>query len=196
MKMALSLFPGLGVLDMAFQEAGWCVVRGPDVVWQGDIRGWHVPSGHFDGVFGGPPCQAFSKLAVIKEAKERLRGPDQRAPSSPRHRLNQEFGNLIPEFERCVSEAQPNWYLMENVEGAPLPDVDGYEQFSHMIKDCDVGGETIRERRFTLGLKVWPHFQSPWTALAYHPLRQGFPRCDAGPACLGRRPSEEFWPSL
>ena len=25
--LVLSLFPGLGVLDKAFEEAGWCVVR-------------------------------------------------------------------------------------------------------------------------------------------------------------------------
>ena len=35
----LSLFPGIGLLDMAFEEEGFCVVRGPDLLWGGDISG-------------------------------------------------------------------------------------------------------------------------------------------------------------
>src|SRR6516164_7336123 len=30
MTLVLSLFPGIGLLDMAFEESGFCVVRGPD----------------------------------------------------------------------------------------------------------------------------------------------------------------------
>ena len=60
--LVLSLFPGIGLLDMAFEEAGFCVVRGPDLLWGGDVRTFHVPAGRFDGVIGGPPCQAFSRL--------------------------------------------------------------------------------------------------------------------------------------
>lgn len=38
----LSLFPGLGLLDLAFEDAGFCVVRGPDHLWGGDVAlGWH-----------------------------------------------------------------------------------------------------------------------------------------------------------
>jgi DNA (cytosine-5)-methyltransferase 1 len=29
--LVLSLFPGIGLLDMAFEEEGFCVVRGPDL---------------------------------------------------------------------------------------------------------------------------------------------------------------------
>jgi DNA (cytosine-5)-methyltransferase 1 len=36
--LVLSLFPGIGLLDMAFEEEGFCVVRGPDLLWGGDIR--------------------------------------------------------------------------------------------------------------------------------------------------------------
>ena len=63
--LVLSLFPGLGVLDKAFEEAGWCVVRGPDVIWAGDVRDFNPPPGHFHGVIGGPPCQSFSALAPL-----------------------------------------------------------------------------------------------------------------------------------
>ena len=44
------LFPGIGLLDMAFEKEGFCVVRGPDLLWGGDIRSFHPPAGKFDGV--------------------------------------------------------------------------------------------------------------------------------------------------
>lgn len=103
--LVLSLFPGIGLLDRAFEEEGFCVVRGPDVLWGGDVRRFHPPTGKFDGVIGGPPCQAFSRLAHMVR----------------QNGLEPRFGNLIPEFERCVVEATPAWFLMENVPDAPVP---------------------------------------------------------------------------
>jgi len=55
-QLVLSLFPGIGLLDSAFEEVGFCVVRGPDLLWGGDIVRFHPPAGRFDGVIGGPPC--------------------------------------------------------------------------------------------------------------------------------------------
>lgn len=132
--LVLSLFPGIGLLDRAFEEEGFCVVRGPDLLWGGDIRNFHPPAGKFDGVIGGPPCQAFSRLRHIVEANGYQTAP-----------------NMIPEFERCVSEAQPTWFLMENVPDAPLPCVKGYGLHPVMIRDVWVGGETDRLRRFSFG---------------------------------------------
>ena len=37
--LVLSLFPGLGLLDQAFEEDGFCVVRGPDLLWRAVARG-------------------------------------------------------------------------------------------------------------------------------------------------------------
>jgi DNA (cytosine-5)-methyltransferase 1 len=65
--LVLSLFPGIGLLDRAFEEVGFCVVRGPDVLWGGDIHRFRPPAGRFDGVIGGPPCQAFSVLRHLVE---------------------------------------------------------------------------------------------------------------------------------
>lgn len=132
-QLVLSLFPGIGLLDMAFEEAGFCVVRGPDLLWGGDVRSFHPPAGKFDGVIGGPPCQAFSRLRHIVEANGYKTAP-----------------NLIPEYERVVNEARPRWFLMENVPDAPLPDT-GYETHSELVRDVWVGGETSRLRRFTFG---------------------------------------------
>jgi hypothetical protein len=49
-QLVLSLFPGIGLLDLAFEEEGFCVVRGPDLLWGGDVRslppaGWPVRRG-------------------------------------------------------------------------------------------------------------------------------------------------------
>lgn len=109
MQLVLSLFPGIGLLDMAFEQEGFCVVRGPDVLWGGDIRRFHPPAGKFDGVIGGPPCQCFSRLAHMVR----------------QNGYEPKFGNLIPEFERCVTEAYPQWFVMENVPDAPVPFVHG-----------------------------------------------------------------------
>ena len=106
--LILSIFPGIDVLGRAFEEQGYCVVRGPDKLWGGDIRTFHPPAGIFDGIIGGPPCQEFSIL--------RRPNPHKKA----------KWGNLIPEFERVVSEAQPEWFAMENVRTAPIPNIDGY----------------------------------------------------------------------
>lgn len=102
-QLVLSLFPGIGLLDMAFEAEGFTVVRGPDVIWGGDIRRFHPPAGKFDGVIGGPPCQMFSRLRHLNKS------------------AGQKYGNLIPEFERCVLEASPTWFVMENVPDAPVP---------------------------------------------------------------------------
>ena len=36
-RLILSLFPGVGLLDSAFEAEGLCVVRGPDLLWGGDV---------------------------------------------------------------------------------------------------------------------------------------------------------------
>lgn len=134
--LVLSLFPGIGLLDQAFEEEGFCVVRGPDLLWGGDVRRFHPPADRFDGVIGGPPCQSWSKIGQTNMARW---GVDSVMP------------DMIPEFVRCVEEAQPAWYVMENVVGAPLPDVAGFTEHAETLRDHWFGGETQRERRITFG---------------------------------------------
>lgn len=133
--LVLSVFPGIGLLDRAFEEEGFCVVRGPDVLWGGDVRRFHPPAGVFDGVIGGPPCQDFSPLAGINRSLGRI----------------PKFGNLIPEFGRVCSEAQPAWFLMENVERAPRPDVAGYCVAETHLDNRWLGEEQARRRCFSFG---------------------------------------------
>jgi site-specific DNA-cytosine methylase len=69
------------------------------------------------------------------------------------------FGNLIPEFERCVAEARPEWFLMENVPAAPTPDVVGYGVAAFLLEHDGLdagdgyGHEQMRTRRFSFGLR-------------------------------------------
>lgn len=134
----LSLFPGIGLLDQAFEEEGYCVVRGPDLIWGGDIRTFVPPSGKFDGVIGGPPCQSFSGLGNVNRARW---GEDSIMP------------DMIPDFSRVVELAQPAWFLMENVPGAPAPNVPSYRFVQRICDNRWCGGEQRRRRRFTFGMR-------------------------------------------
>lgn len=136
--LVLSLFPGIGLLDRAFEEEGYCVVRGPDYLWGSCVKRFTAPAGRFDGVIGGPPCKRFSPLANIVRA---VHGEDAVAP------------DLIPEFERICTEAGATWFLMENVDRAPLPIVDGYVVRNEVVNNRWCGGEQNRMRRFSFGTK-------------------------------------------
>jgi DNA (cytosine-5)-methyltransferase 1 len=137
--LVLSIFPGIGLLDRAFEAEGFTVVRGPDVLWGGDVRTFHPPAGRFDGVIGGPPCQAHSRLRYVNP------------------KAGQKHGDLIPEFCRVVAEAQPEWFLMENVPEAPEPVIDGYQVRSVRLNNRwldggeGLGAEQNRLRRFSFG---------------------------------------------
>lgn len=137
--LVLSTFSGVGMLDAAFRSEGYCVVSAGDVCWGSlyDITDFHPPAGVFSGVIGGPPCQSFSSLAHLVRANG----------YEPR------FGNLIPEFERVVAEAQPDWFLMENVPAAPAPYVGGYQVHELMLNNRWLGYEQNRLRRFCFGTR-------------------------------------------
>ncbi len=134
--LVLSLFPGIGLLDMAFEAEGFCVVRGPDLLWGGDIKRFHPPAGVFGGVIGGPPCQAFSQVNQAARKGLQKLSPD-----------------MIPEFERCILEASSAWFLMENVKQAPLPSVEGYEVSDLLLNNRWCGGVQNRLRRFSFGTR-------------------------------------------
>ncbi len=101
----LSLFPGIDLFGRAFEERGLCVVRGPDLITGGDIRRFHPPRHIFDGAIAGSPCQDWSPL-------NRNPGPYS--------------DEMLQEFIRCISQAQPRWFLFENVARAPKFEIPHY----------------------------------------------------------------------
>lgn len=97
--LILSLFPGADLLGRGFELEGFCVVRGPDIIWGQDVRSF-VPARHvFKGIIGGSPCQDFSKARRSEPTGEGL--------------------ELLLEFCRVVDESDPEWFLLENVAQVP-----------------------------------------------------------------------------
>lgn len=134
-NLVLSLFRGIGILDKGFEEEGYCVVAGPDLLWGSDIRNFHAPTGVFKGVIGGPPCQCFSRLRYVNPL------------------AGLKTGNLIPEFERIVAEAQPDWFVMENVREAPTANVPGYHVDPSLFNNRFLGEKENRVHRFCFGTR-------------------------------------------
>ena len=128
--LVLSLFPGIDLFGRCFEEEGFCVVRGPDIIYGQDARTWSTIKGKFDVVIGGPPCKSFSSVGRWKKTTQE---------------------NLIPEFERLVTEAQPQVFVMENVREAPLPHVEGYAIRDFVLDSWEYGANQRRKRRFTFG---------------------------------------------
>jgi site-specific DNA-cytosine methylase len=145
--LVLAIFPGIDVLGLGFERAGWCVVRGPDVIFGGDIREFHPPAGVFDGVIGGDPCQSHSALANLVRANG----------------LEPSFPDMTPEYERIVNEARPRWFLRENVPKAPDVKPAGYDVRSFLLDHSTLdsgdgtGHEQMRKRRFWFGVRQWGH---------------------------------------
>ena len=126
-KLVLSLFPGFGLMDRAFERIGCQIVRGPDVLWGGDVKTFHIPSGVFWGIIGGPPCQGFSVCKSMYTKK---------------------YDDLIADFVRIVEEAQPSWVVMENVQGAKNSPHLPKDWLPIQLRDWDCGGRTWRRRIF------------------------------------------------
>ena len=128
--LVLSLFPGIDLLGRGFDLEGFCVVRGPDLIFGQDIRDFHPVAGRFDGAIGGSPCQDFSKLR-------------RSAPSG--------YGlAMLKEFARCVEEAGLDWFLLENVPGVPDLAVPGYtvQRFDLRANECGLGQQRLRHFQF------------------------------------------------
>lgn len=109
MQLVLSLFSGIGLLDKAFREKGFCVVSAGDIIYGQDIRDFTGLKNKFDGIIGGSPCQDFSLANRDRPVKENSYGFE-----------------MLEEFIRIVTECEPKWALLENVPQVPNVSVPGY----------------------------------------------------------------------
>lgn len=131
--LILSIFPGIDLLGMAFEEEGFCVVRGPDLIFGGDIRRFDPPAHVFEGVIGGPPCQDFSTL--------------RRSPPSG-------YGlEMLREFKRVTDQALPAWWLMENVRSVPDMRISVYSWQRIDLRASECGSKQDRLRHFQFGAR-------------------------------------------
>lgn len=129
--LVLALFPGIDLLGRAFEAEGFCIVRGPDPLFGGDIREFRPPLGVFAGVIGGSPCQDFSAL-----------------------RRDEPTGlgvEMLWEFIRCIERCRPAWFVLENVPRVPDVAPDGYhvQRLNLTARDC--GLSQLRNRCFQFG---------------------------------------------
>lgn len=129
-ELVLSIFPGIDLLGRGFEEKGFCVVRGPDKLWGGDVRDFHPPAQVFDGVIGGSPCQDFSRARRTPPTGEGL--------------------ELLAEFARVVGEAMPKWFLLENVPTVPDVTVPGFhmQRFDLNARECGMRQRRLRHFQF------------------------------------------------
>lgn len=156
---ALSLFSGIGGLDLAAQKAGievaaMCEIepfcqeilrkRFSRARLYGDIR--ELDGKEYEGidiVFGGFPCQDLSLLGG-------------------RRGLEGERSGLWFEMERIVREARPAWVLAENVLGAinlaldtvrEHLEAEGYEVRAVLLPAAAFGAPHLRERIFIVAAR-------------------------------------------
>jgi DNA (cytosine-5)-methyltransferase 1 len=131
MQLVLSLFPGIDLLGRAFRASGFCVVLGPDTLWDDRIEAWSGTPGKFDGVIGGPPCQQYS--------------------DANRRRDTAEGDRLVLEFLRVIDETRPTWWLMENVRRVPDVRLPGYSVQRLDVRALEFGGRQRRLRHIQFG---------------------------------------------
>lgn len=165
--LILSLFPGIDLLGRGFEAEGFTIVRGPDLLWGGDIRGFHVPPNRFDGIIAGSPCPDFS---VARRS----------APTG-------EGVEMLGEFIRVVVEAQPDWFLLENVPAVPDVKVEGYSVQRFDLRATECGGQQWRLRHFQFGSR---------RGLVIQPERQKQPTGKAQRTCMateGSKPNRRTW---
>lgn len=130
-RLILSLFPGIDMLGMGFELAGFTVVRGPDPLFGGDNRNFKPPADTFGGIIAGTPCQDFSKARRT-------------APTG--------YGiEMLHDFRRCVITARPTWFLLENVPNVPAIVVPGYTVQRIHVRASEFGGAQHRLRILQFG---------------------------------------------
>jgi DNA (cytosine-5)-methyltransferase 1 len=130
-ELVLSLYPGIDVLGRGFYAEDFCVVKGPDLLWDERIEDFRGLRYRFDGVIGGPPCQNYS--------------------DANRHRNEAEGDRLIGEFLRVVLECMPHWFLMENVRNVPDVYLPPYHVQRFDLTDHACGGVQWRLRHVQFG---------------------------------------------
>ncbi len=117
MNRVLSICVGMGLLDRAFMDAGFDVDPGCEIDFK-KIEMYEAlcgfrPATHMlrdlidnccfpalDGIIGGPPCQAHSKLRAMRDPK---------------------FPDLTDQVVELLNTFEHDWYLFENVAPIDIP---------------------------------------------------------------------------
>lgn len=137
-QLVLSLFHGIDIFGRAFDAEGFCVVRAAEIALGFDVRDFHPVKHRFDGIIAGSPCQSFSVANRTRphKAKEKCDCPG---------------CEMLENFARCITEAEPKWFVLENVPQVPDVIIHGYniQRFDLQANEC--GLKQIRLRHFQFG---------------------------------------------
>jgi DNA (cytosine-5)-methyltransferase 1 len=174
----VSIFSGVGGIDLGFEKAGFETVFASDI-WDRaceslkenfphcevvcdnieniDFRKIKGKHGTIDGLVGGPPCPPFSKSRFYRKEKERG--------------INDEDGFItVTNYFRAVEELQPKFFFFENVHGfifkphhTALELVEqeskrlGYKIFHDVFNAADYRVPQTRQRFICIGpmIKKW-----------------------------------------
>lgn len=131
MKLVLSLCPGIDLLGKGFEVEGFCVVKGPDPIFGGDIRNFSAPRAAFAGVIVGSPCQDFSIA---------------RRSVPPTGEGREILGHCV----RVIEETEPDWFLIENVPTVPDVIIPGYaiQRLDLNANECGIPQNRLRHFQF------------------------------------------------
>jgi DNA (cytosine-5)-methyltransferase 1 len=179
----VSIFSGVGGIDLGFEQAGFETVFATDI-WDKaydslknnfpscevicddveKINFKEITKKHsvIDGLVGGPPCPSFSKSRFYR--KEKDRGIDD---------VNGFV--TVSNFFRAVEEICPKFFFFENVHGfvfkphqSALELVEseserlGYKIFHQVVNAADYGVAQTRQRFICIGVqKTMPDFKHP-----------------------------------
>ena len=173
-RKIVSIFSGIGGIDIGFEQAGFKTVFATDI-WDvacsslkknfpdaevvcSDIANINFAPikrnhGEIDGVVGGPPCPPFSKSRFYR--KEKNRGLDD----------VDGYASVINYF-RVIEELSPKFFFFENVHGFVFKphksalelvkqesDRLGYKIFSQVLNAADYGVAQTRQRFICIGVK-------------------------------------------
>lgn len=188
---AISLYTGIGGLDLGFEAAGfetrvaveldpvacaairrnrpnWPVIEGDihSVSSAAILRAGKLKVGAADVLIGGPPCQPFSKSGYWASGDAR--------------RLDDPRADTLMAYLRVLRDTQPRAFLLENVRGltfkgkaegldALLRGIDAinretgasYSVALRVLNAADYGVPQIRERAFLVGFRDGSDFEFP-----------------------------------
>ena len=170
----VSIFSGVGGIDIGFEKAGFETVFASDI-WNKACESLKVnfPNSEIvcdtienvdfkkikkkykviDGLVGGPPCPPFSKSRFYRKEKERG--------------IDDEDGFMtVSNYFRAVEELNPKFFFFENVHGFVFKphktalefiekesDRLGFKIFHNVLNAADFGVAQTRQRFICIGVK-------------------------------------------
>jgi len=170
----VSVFSGVGGIDLGFEKAGFETVFATDIwniaceslkanfpnseivcdtIENIDFKKIKKKYKFIDGLVGGPPCPPFSKSRFYRKEKERG--------------IEDEDGFMtVSNYFRAVEELNPKFFFFENVHGfvfkphqsaLELVEIEserlGYKIFHSVLNAADYGVPQTRQRFICVGVK-------------------------------------------